>query len=256
MNPNLIHLQRRHALQRRRAPPNSAPSSPRRNPPELDPPSRRRSSPASGSGQRGGSSGWGRRGGSSEGGGWRLQGPDSCAAGAGEAYPEAGGEEGVAGDDDEGRIVACRAKGDREVRGRRRKKGGTVRRPRQELAGAGRRRTTAGDRGIRRRCYCLPGIPPLTSPALTSSAAPPRPRLHITGISNSVLLPLHPAARRHDRIRQGSSNTHPLPHATHAILLGKAIAHVLDFGTALLSCFASVLCWRNFNCFVSILLRS
>ncbi|XP_044391583.1 vegetative cell wall protein gp1-like isoform X3 [Triticum aestivum] len=66
MNPNLIHLQRRHALQRRRAPPNSAPSSPRRNPPELDPPSRRRSSPASGSGQRGGSSGWGRRGGSSE----------------------------------------------------------------------------------------------------------------------------------------------------------------------------------------------
>lgn len=37
------------------------------------------------------------------GGGWSLQGPDSCVAGAGEADPKADGEAGVAGDDEEGR---------------------------------------------------------------------------------------------------------------------------------------------------------
>ncbi|KAF7021882.1 hypothetical protein CFC21_034760 [Triticum aestivum] len=41
-------------------------------------------------------------------------------------------------------------KGDREARERRRKKGGVVRRPSEELAGAGRRRTGAGDGGVRR----------------------------------------------------------------------------------------------------------
>ncbi|EMS46583.1 hypothetical protein TRIUR3_33937 [Triticum urartu] len=41
-------------------------------------------------------------------------------------------------------------KGDREARERRRKKGGVVRRPSEELAGAGRRRTGVGDGGVRR----------------------------------------------------------------------------------------------------------
>lgn len=35
------------------------------------------------------------------GGGWRLQGPDPRAAGAGKADPEAGGAAGIAGDDEE-----------------------------------------------------------------------------------------------------------------------------------------------------------
>ncbi|XBH84634.1 hypothetical protein VPH35_072758 [Triticum aestivum] len=46
--------------------------------------------------------------------------------------------------------AAPRHKGDGEAGERRRKKGGVVRRPSEELAGAGRRRTGAGDGGVRR----------------------------------------------------------------------------------------------------------
>ena len=48
------------------------------------------------------------------GGGWRLQGPDPCAAEAGEADSEAGSEARVAGDDEGGRFG-----GGRRGRGRR-----------------------------------------------------------------------------------------------------------------------------------------
>ena len=44
-----------------------------------------------------------------EAGGWSLQGPDPCAAEAGEADSEAGGEVGVVGDDEGGRSVVSLA---------------------------------------------------------------------------------------------------------------------------------------------------
>ena len=90
------------------------------------------------------------RGSAQGGGGWSLEGPDPCASGAGEADPEVGGA-GVSP------VTARKAgarllgqKRDKEVRREEAtsNKGREVRRPRQELAGAGRRPTGAGDGGI------------------------------------------------------------------------------------------------------------
>ncbi|XBI31200.1 hypothetical protein VPH35_054800 [Triticum aestivum] len=138
-----------------------------------------------------------------------------------------------------------------EVRERRWGKGGVVRRPRKDLARARRRRTGAGDRDLVSLLLswslpCLPGIPPLTSPTLTTSATSPRPRPHITSISaSSTPAALHPTARRHDCIQQGTSNTHPPPcHTCYFTRRG----HCSRIGFwHLLCCRASVLCGRNLN---------
>ena len=86
------------------------------------------------------------------GGDWSLQGLDPCVAGTGEADTEAE----VAGARIPGRIHGIcgpRQKGDGEVRKRRRKKGGAVLRPRQELTGVGRKRETEGS-GVAARIPC------------------------------------------------------------------------------------------------------
>lgn len=92
----------------------------------------------------------------------------------------------------------------------------------------------------------LPGIPPLSSPALTTSIVSPGLSPTSPASPPQVLLSMHPAARHHDSTQQGTSNTHPLPCHTCYFTWR---SHCSRFGFwYLLRCHASALC--HLNCFV------